>query len=424
MTAGVITVGGKKYAVGLYWEVSDSRSAAKAARQAASQSANKADFYCVRPGNTKGRAPQFGLGEARLGHAWNMPTAAATLANRQPGSWSGVFMVPEGVWFIEVRDDLIAPEGDVLFADEAEAMTRLQEVSARGGLERIYAPPSWAIPGAEASSLPSLLSGKADVRLQPVKIPRKLVIVILGAVLGLAALGGIGIVIMNMRAAEEEARMIEEQQRQAEQMRRQAEERARLEEEERQRQLQQQTFQMPTYQRVWEQAPDPILWLKACRQAMEEVPISPLGWDISSVSCSGAQLQVGWTRTQGPAAIPPGAEIDPTLRSASRVINLPTLPARGPQQLWPPEAINLYILHNDWQASISNIPDDPPPTLPSGQSAPPPAWTRRSVNWDVPLAPWTLKGPLVDLPGFTLQTLVWSREGNWQLEGTLYEQRR
>jgi hypothetical protein len=424
MAAGVITVGGKKYAVGLYWEVSDSRSAAKAARQAAQQPGSKSDFYCIRPGNAKGRAPQFGLGEGQLGHAWNMPTAAATLANRQPGSWSGVFMVPEGVWFIEVRDDLIAPEGDVLFADEAEAMTRLQEVSARGGLERIYAPPSWAIPGAEASSLPSLLSGKGDARLQPVKIPRKLIMGVLAGIIALVVLGTAAMFIMSMREQQAEEEMLLEQQRQQEELRRQGEERARLEEEERQRRLQQQAFQMPSYQRVWEQAPHPIDWLKACRAAMEKIPISALGWDIAGVSCSGNQLHVSWTRTTGPADVPPGATVEPGLRGASRYVDLPEIPARGAQQLWPTDAINLYIMHNDWKADIANMPDEQLPNLPDGQQAPPPPWAKRSVRWNVPLAPWTLKGPLVDLPGFMLQNLVWSRDGNWQMEGVLYEQRK
>ncbi len=424
MTAGVITVGGKKYAVGLYWEVSDSTNAARAARQAAAQSEPKADFYCVRAGNNKGRAPQFGLGDEKLGHKWGMPTAAATLANRQPGSWAGVFVVPEGVWFIEVRDDLIAPEGDVLFADEAEAMGRLQETSARGGLERIYAPASWAIPGAEASSLASLLSGKADVRLTPVKIPKKVIMAGMAAAAAMVVLILVIIVIMNMREAEQERQQAEERAQQAEMMRRQSEEKARLEEEERKRRLQQQALQAPTFQRTWEQIPLPLVWLNGCRTAMEEIPVSPLGWDLVSLRCTGNQVFATWNRVQGPADILPGMEIDASLRSATRVVNLPQLEPRGDTQLWPGEAISLYILRNDWQAEISYIGDDPQPVLPDGQKVPPPPWVKRSVRWTVPLSPWTLKGPLVDLPGFVIQNLTWSRDGSWQIEGVLYEQRK
>lgn len=423
MAAGVVTVGGKKYAVGLYWQVTDTSNAAKAARAAAVQPGAAADFFCVRPGNSKGRNPQFGLGEAKAGHAWNMPTAAATLANRQPGSWAGVFMVPEGVWFVEVRDDLIAPEGDILFADEAEAMSRLQDVTAQGGLEKIYAPATWAIPGAEASSLISLLSGKADVRLQPVKIPKKLIMGILGGVLALAAVGSLTLYILDAREEAELQRQLEEGQRQAQLRAQQDEERRRREEEERQRLAQQQAMQLPTYQRTWELAPKPLDLLRACRDGFAKIEIAPLGWQLASASCSGSQVLATWSRATGPAVMPKNAEIDPSLRSASIHVALENTKPRGSEQIWPPEAINLYILTNDWQASVTSMPMETPPPMANGQQVPPPPWQKRQVRWTVPISPWDMKGPLVDLPGFVIQNLTWQQDGSWQIEGTLYEQR-
>lgn len=424
MSAGVITVGGKKYAVGLYWQVSDTANVAKAARAAASTTGVTADFFCVRQGNNQGRAPQFGLGETRLGHAWNMPTAAATLANRQPGSWSGVFMVPEGVWFIEVRDSLIAPEGDLIFADEAEAMVRLQDTTARGGLEKIYAPATWAIPGAEASSLASLLSGKAESRLQPVKVPKKLILSIAG-IIGFLVIAGMGWSYYSQWAEEAEMqRMAEEGRRAAQQRVAQEEERRRREEAERQRLLQEQASQMPTFQRTWEVAPSPIEWFNACRQAFEKVELAPLGWTITSVTCSGSQVVASWARSVGPAVIPPGAELDPNLKVASASYSLPDVKSRGSEPLWPSEAINLYILNNDWQADITPMPVQTPPPMPNGQRVPPPPWQQRQVRWTVQVSPWLLKGPFVDLPGFVIQNLVWARDGSWQIEGMLYEQRK
>lgn len=424
MTAGVITVGGKKYAVGLYWQVSDSSNTARAARAAANQPGAPADFFCVRPGNNKGRAPQFGLGEGKLGHKWNMPTAAGTLANRQPGSWVGVFNIPEGVWYVEVRDDLIAPEGDQLFADEAAAMTRLQDASAQGGLEKIYAPASWAIPGAEASSLPSLLSGRADVRLQPVKLPKKLIFGLLG---GAAVLGVVFFGANFIMSAREEARIIEQRENAArmEAMRRQQEEeQRRRDEEERQRQLQQQAMQLPTYQRVWEQAPKPVDWLLACRDAMDKVQMTPLGWSLGSVTCASGEVNASWSRTSGPAVVPKDAVVEPSLRSATVHYSLAEMKPRGEEKLWPADAIMLYILYNDWKADLNYMADETPPPLPSGEKVPPPPWLKRQLRWTVPLSPWNLRGPLVDLPGLVLNSLVWSRDGNWQMEGVLYEQRK
>ncbi len=423
MTAGVITVGGKKYAVGLYWQVSDTSNAAKAARIAAQQPGTTSDFYCVRAGNNKGRVPQFGLGESHLGHKWNMPSAAASLANRQPGSWAGVFMVPEGAWFVEVRDDLIAPEGDMLFADEAEAMGRIQEASARGGLEKIFAPPSWAIPGAEGSSLPSLLSGKADARLQPMKVPRKLIAIALGSVAAIVVIGLLISYVMDMREQAELERLAAEQQQQEELNRMAEAERLKRQEEERLRLLQQQALTLPTYRRDWEFAPKPLDWLNACAQTMEKVPVSPLGWNLTALSCSGTQISATWTRTQGPAIVPDGWNIDSAMHSASASFSLEPLSQRGREQIWPQEAVLRYILYNDWQAQITYMPDEVIPPLPNGQPVPPAPWRKRAIAWHVELSPWTLKGPLVDLPGLVLNSLTWAADGSWQIEGVLYEQR-
>lgn len=438
MVAGVVSVGGKAYAVGLYWQVSDSPSAARAAKVAARQPGAFADFYCVRSGNTKGRAPQFGLGEQRLGHRWNMPSAAASLANRQPGSWAGVFVVPEGVWFIEVRDDLIAPEGDLVFADEAEAMGRLQEASARGGLEKIYAPASWAIPGAESRSLTSLLSGSGDARLRPVKLPPQVIKAIVGGVIGLVVLVVLIFVGLGIRERQRQAQMEEEQriaqemasktaeQRRQEEERRKAEEEARrkAEEEARARAQSQQVMQMPWYQRVWESAPRPLVWLAACRDTMDKVQVEPLGWTLGGVSCAGGRVTATWTRTSGPAVIPDSATVDPSMRSATATFDLPSLPARGHEEIWPADAIMFYTLQNDWDAALTYMPDESLPALSNGQQPPPPPWVKRQVQWSVPLSPWTLKGPLVDLPGFVLNTLTRNADGGWQMEGVLYEQRR
>lgn len=423
MTAGVITVGGKKYAVGLYWQVSDTKGTARAAKAAATQSGFQSEFYCIRAGNAKGRFPQFGLADKDRGYKWNMPTAAASLANRQPGSWAGVFTVPEGVWFIEVRDDLIAPDGDILFADEAEAMGRLQETSAMGGLERIYAPSSWAIPGAESSSLASLLSNRAEARLLPVRVPKMVWFVSLGGIAVVLIALLLTFYILQKREDAELERMAQEAAQTAQQRMREEEERIRREEEARRQQMQQQVLDLPTYQRIWESQPNSVAWLEACRDAFDKVQLAPLGWSLSAASCVGNQVLASWTRTTGPAVVPEGGEVDPSLRSASARFSLKTLPPRGSEKLWPKQGINLYALHNDWLPGLSYLPDDKLPPLPNGQQVPPPPWQKRQIQWTVPVSPWNIRGPLVDLPGLIVERIVWSQGGTWQIEGVLYEQR-
>ncbi len=119
MGAGVVTVGRRQYAVGLYWENSPSGRVAQAAREAARHPGQQADFYALRAGTKDGRVPQFGLGQASAGHKAGMAVFAACLANQQPGSWAGAFRLRDGVVVVIVRDDLIVPDGDQYFVNES-----------------------------------------------------------------------------------------------------------------------------------------------------------------------------------------------------------------------------------------------------------------------------------------------------------------
>src|SRR5580698_10154559 len=130
MGAGVATVGRRPYAVGLYWENSPSGRVSQAAKEAAHQPGQQADFYAIRVASKAGRIPQFGLSPAGVGHKTGLPVFAACLANQQPGSWAGAFRLREGTVVTVVRDDLIVPDGDQLFIDESDARERLlQEIS-------------------------------------------------------------------------------------------------------------------------------------------------------------------------------------------------------------------------------------------------------------------------------------------------------
>jgi len=93
MGAGVATVGRRPYAVGLYWENSPSGRVSQAAKEAARQPGQQAEFYAVRAGNKGGRTPQFGLSPTGVGHKIGMPVFAACLSNQQPGSWAGAFLL-------------------------------------------------------------------------------------------------------------------------------------------------------------------------------------------------------------------------------------------------------------------------------------------------------------------------------------------
>src|ERR1700692_2487015 len=121
MGAGVVTVGRRPYAIGLYWENSPSGRVSQAAKEAAKQPGQQAAFYAARAGSKGGRIPQFGLSPSGAGHKIGMPVFAACLANQQPGSWAGAFRLRDGVVVTVVRDDLIVPDGDQFFTNDSEA---------------------------------------------------------------------------------------------------------------------------------------------------------------------------------------------------------------------------------------------------------------------------------------------------------------
>src|SRR5580698_774350 len=185
MGAGVVTVGRRPYAVGLYWENSPSGRVAQTAKEVASQPGQQADFYAVRGSGKTGRVPQFGLGQTNAGHKPGMPVFAGCLANQQGGSWAGAFRLREGVVVTVVRDDLIVPDGDQFYLNESDARDRLLQEIGFGGLQRIFAPEAWAIPGADSMPISLLLDERRDVRLRLITIPKR---VIIGGGLAIAAL--------------------------------------------------------------------------------------------------------------------------------------------------------------------------------------------------------------------------------------------
>ena len=421
MTAGVVTVGKRAYASGLAWENSPSGRVSQAAKEAARQSSQPADFYAVRAGNKSGRIPQFGLSFADAGHRAGLPSLAACLANQQPGSWVGAFRLREGVALIVVRDDLIVPDGDVFFADETEARDRLLQEMSIGGLLKIYAPENWGVPGADSMPLTLLLNDRADVRLVAVTIPKQ-ALILGGAGLGVLLLVmGIGWYIQDQRAKEEAERLAREQALKA--------------------QLEKIQNQMPSFpagEKVeypppdpkWQKEPRPLEFIEACRVALSQVQYAVQGWTGGGFRCDKGGVSLRWTRAAGISQPPPQSSINDSANSAGQNVSLPELKPRGEEKLWDPEQITKRYLLQNWTGSISRAPDDPPPPRPAnyqGPWNPPPApWIKRSFTLTVPVLPWTIRDFIGDVPGVIINSMSYSGglSGSWSIEGVIYENRK
>ena len=277
MGAGVVSIGRRRYAAGLYWENSPSGRVAQAAKEAAQQAGEGAAFFAVRSGNKDGRVPQFGLGQTAAGHKAGLPALAACLANQQHGAWAGGFRLREGSIVIVMRDDLIVPDGDQFYANESEARDRLLQEISFGGLQKVYAPESWAISGADTMPISLLLNDRADVKLRPVAVPKNVFVIgAVAATLLLLAVGG-GFWWQEYLAQQESERLAHEAQ-------------IKRFQDEINKNLPAGLQAAPKYpdpERKWEKAPRPMDVIRACQEGLAKVPAVALGWKLNVIKCTG-----------------------------------------------------------------------------------------------------------------------------------------
>ncbi len=417
MAGGVVSIGRRKFAVGLYWQPSPSGRVAQAAREAARQQGQPADYFAVRGATKSGRVAQFGLGQKSYGHRQGMPTGAASMADQQPGSWVGAFRLDEGYWVCVVRDDLIAPDGDHLYADEREARERLMHEIGLGGLQRIYAPDSWTIPGADPVPLSLLLQGRSSGILRPVTIPRNIILFVL---LGVLVVGGLAYAGLQWQR-ERDAAQVALERRNSQKAR-----------EQRLREglqtvpstlLPQANLPEPP-KRVWEDAPSPEIFMTACREAMKNVPVVMAGWNLATFSCAGRTLSVEWSRTSGVAIVPPNARMDDSQSRANSQFTLENLTRRGTEVILNKDDVTQIALRRNWRAALKPVVEPPPPPPRQGQPAPPPPppWVKRKVTLNSDTAPWHQWQGYAGLPGFVIESISWSN-GSWKTEGVIYEMR-
>lgn len=421
MTSGVVTIGRKKYAVGLYWENSPSGRISQAAKDAARQSETPVDYFVTRSGNEQGRVPQFGLAPRNAAFKGGLPSLAGCLATQQPGSWVGAFRLREGSAVVIVRDDLIVPDGDLFFEDESEARDRLYQEIAIGGFQRIYAPEAWGVPNADTMPIGLLLNDRADIRLRAVALSKEAKIVLgLGAFLLLAGFG-FSFYLQEQRAAEAAARRA----------RMAAMERARI-----QAQGLSTVARAPEYpppERKWEKRPEALLAMEACHQALSKVSIAVTGWKIVGLRCDDKMLTIRWSRYGSFTKPPEGASVTDNGGAAVSVVSFNGLKPRGPQDLVDPDVVLKRYLRQSWTGTINRIADDPLPRPPQGHTGewnpPPPPWVKRSFTFSVPVLPWTIPDFLRDIPGVVINSMTLNGSGisaneTWTVEGVIYENRR
>lgn len=407
MISGVITVAGMKYAAGLYWQPSpDAKNIAKSAKAAAKQPGFQADFYCIRQPSKSQPIGQFGLGIESAGHKDGMPSIAGCLVGQQVGSWAGAFRVPEGVYFIVVREDLIDPEGDILYPDENSAQARLEQEISRGGLIDILCPLEWGIRGSQNQQIAALLAGNKSVTLNRASISLK----ILFQFIALFVLLGLVYAAYSWYEADL-ARQQAEAQAQAEALAK----------------MEMQKKALKEYPRTWEEKPNPLDFIYACQAAMEQVQPRYLGWMLSDIECNELAANFKWARAgKGNAVIPVDgkATVDSTFTTATFSVPTQKLSPRGPQTLAYYGLVDQYVAQNSIPASLVPLPDDvlPPPPDKDIPPPPPPKWRKRSISYIIAGSPWLNPNLFDSIPGLILTSV--KAQGNlasFTVEGIVYE---
>jgi hypothetical protein len=350
-----------------------------------------------------------------------MPSFAGCLANQQMGSWVGAFRLNEGIALIIVRDDLLVPDGDQFFVDENEARERLLQEIGFGSLQKIYAPESWAVPGSDSMPISLLMDERRDIRLRAVKMPQAVKFALMGIVLVIITV--FGVTWYMQQKAEREAEL--------EAARLSALEKARAEAEKLVPGMDEQVHYPPP-ERKWEEVPQGLSVIEVCRASLANIPVAMAGWRMTNGSCSQSGISITWSRDHGFSQPPKTWIINDSGTSATSSVTLPTLAARGHEDLANPSDITRRYLTQNWPGNIARAPDDPPPPPPpdfkGNWAPPPPPWVKRSFTLTVPDLPSDLTNYFRDLPGVVVNSLTFtpgnvSTNGSWNVEGVIYENR-
>ncbi len=189
----VLTIAGKKYAAGLFWQVAPASATPLQMRREAINFARRLKpphhFICLKNVNGK----QFGVGGEGHRYRAHLPSAAETLAQNIPAAQSllGVWQTRGQFWLCALRAGAIHPNGDRVFSSEKSARAAFDAMDKEGGWDVKIAPPQWKIAAVRSAPLADFLhkTGAAEiVRIRPARYSG---LAIAAAMTLLVATGGI-----------------------------------------------------------------------------------------------------------------------------------------------------------------------------------------------------------------------------------------
>ena len=276
----VIKVGGKSYAVGLFWQpVQDEKNFMKEVREAVRSVLPAANLVCTR----RGSAPQYGLGMTLSRQKAGMPAGAAAVANalRDKSSAVAVLKVDEGWWFITIRNNLILAEEDVVYEKEAAARDAFVSMLSIPDWGYRIAPASWDIEDTVELAAGALLAkGAGGTELKTIRGE-----VNVRLLLGLALAAGVGLAWWQRHDAEQRRKQLEYEEILAEAQEAEEEEDPSL-------------AHIPA---PYENLMDPLDFAKKCTILVSNT-FHPLpGWSLVQATCTEREMAASFRRTYGTA---------------------------------------------------------------------------------------------------------------------------
>jgi len=270
--AGVTSINGVNYAVGLMWEPADDpENPRKEAYNMAKHEGVDANFICIRPSNP----PQYGLGWKSVGHSANDRPLAHVVTENTRGSYIGAFKVDNKWWFGVSRNGVILPYGDAFYSTEDEAkeamIKALGNISENDSYEK-FAPASWGIEGAEDKALPLLLKNVSKLKLTVVETfvsrYKNIFAIIFIVIIGGYMFGNHYLEKMKVKKeiAISRTKAIDKAMQNVDN---------------------------------WKNYPEAGEFIDVCKEYINTLPMNIPGWDVSDVSCDGRTVKAGFTKNGG-----------------------------------------------------------------------------------------------------------------------------
>lgn len=391
---GVLTVSGKPFAIGLQWHHAD-ENPVKEGRQALRSSEGVYNLF----GTRGGAVPQFALGSTEFGHAEKMPVLAAHIADEAEGAWLGAFEVPQGIYFLAIKDDSVLAESDRVFSEDEARQYYLQYLQDGTWATRI-APKSWDIDQTIEMDLDQVVRGKTRCVLRPASVVNLKLVAIGTASIIIACAGYFAYAQYEQRA--EAARI--EAMREA---------------------IARRAIEKPVIPPVpWEGVPSGVDFMSACAASLQERDYEVGGWSWNGAECVGSRVTMLLRRN--------GGTINWIATSLNREDFRPNILPRGDNDAvvsWSMPKLKAYEKMSPGgsiqsaQRYLYSQMDERFVKFRFGKPASGDGYASIGFSFVTAADPREFAGILYPIPALTMKRVARAASGEWTIEGEIYERR-